>query len=220
MWYFEDQIRSLNSKPLQNFFTLQDHLKDKYQYQPYNLNKGQDQYTEQDQVQLEYQDQDNDQDQADGENQDQVNEEHRASEVPTLDQEIKVKRSDLDDKFYMTRPGKRYLTRSSYMTRAGKRAEVQGTHIRLVKRVGQQYCNRRREETEEDREGEDEENLNRTRAGKGPTGGCAIVRIDQKLVLRCPWNPWLGMSRVGKRTAHGKTGKRDKMFMIRAGKRG
>ena len=220
LWYFEDQIRSLNSKPLQNFFTLENQSQDKYQYQPYNLNQGQDQYQELDQAQLEYQDQDNYQDQVDGENQDHVDEEHIKYEDPTTYQEKKLKRSVVDDKFYMTRPGKRYSTRSSYLTRPGKRAAVQGTHIKLGKRVGQQFSNRRREEREEDREGEDEEKLTMARVGKGPTGGCALVRMDQNLVLRCPWNPWIGLSRLRKRSAPAKTGKRDKMFMIRAGKRG
>ena len=178
-----------------------------------NLNKGQeqDQDPEQDQVQVEYQDQDNDQDQVEDQNQDQdqdqdtdqkvwsflptrvenmanersegqevseedTEEEHRASEDPAINQEIKFKRNNLEEKFYMTRPGKRYMTRSSYMTRAGKRAVVQGTQITMVKRVRQRHGRKK--------------------------------RADKGKVL---------MTRGRKRN---EAGKRDKMFMIRAGKRG
>ena len=41
-------------------------------------------------------------------------------EDPTSDQDIKIKRTNLGDQFYMTRPGKRHMTRLSYMTRAGR----------------------------------------------------------------------------------------------------
>ena len=69
----------------------------------------------------------------------------------------------------------------------------------------------------------EEEQLNMKRARKWPKRSCYILKMDQQQFVKCVRNTRddnRKMIRLGKRTGPGKTGKRDKMFMIRAGKRG
>ena len=131
-------------------------------------------------------------------------EEHRAYEGPTIDQEIKFKRSDLDEKVFMTR--------------SGKRALVQPVPIRLTNWINPIYCNKRREEAKENRGLEDEEKLNMTREGKWPKGRCSIVRMDQTLCMRCVWDKMKkGTDEYKYFMVISDAEKRDKQFMIRMG---
>ena len=249
MWYFEKLVKYLKSNHHQNFFKLEKHGQARYKNQLNDLNNGQDQDPEQDLVQVEYQDQDNDNDRDQNQIKDEImdqvkdqdlyndqkvmsylhtrvekmakersggqdvtdedtEEEHRASEDPAFDQEIKFKRSDLDEK--------------AYMTRSGKRAVVQPVPFRMTKWVNPIYCNKRREETKGDRGLEDEEKLNLEKAGKWLKGRCSIVRMEQRLGVRCVRDKMKKradedqyfMARKGKRSG---VGKRVKQFMIRVG---
>ena len=189
LWYFERLVKYLNSKHHPNFF------------------KGQDLYT--DQKVMSYlhtmvvkmaKERSGGQEATN----ESTEEEHRASEGPTFDQEIKFRRSDLDEK--------------DYMTRSGKRALVPPVPNIMTNWVNPIYCNKRREEARQNRGLEDEEKLNMTREGKWPIGRCSIVRMDQMLCMRCVRDKMKkGTDEYKYFMARGDAEKRNKQFLIRMG---